>query len=104
MYTCMSLAANLNSNLKGKYKMKVGIFQNKDGGVSVVIPSAEALKVATIQQIVAAAVPEGKPFKIVEQYEIPVDRTFRNAWEIDEAELTSGAGAKQNTIGEMLGG
>ena len=31
-------------------------------------------------------------YKIVKNSEIPSDRTFRDAWEIDENELTDGVG------------
>jgi hypothetical protein len=49
----------------------------------------------TIEEIAAKDVPAGKPYKIVESY-IPSDRTFRNAWTGDEAELTDGVGAESN--------
>jgi hypothetical protein len=39
-------------------------------------------------------VPAGKPFKIIEASDIPTDRNQRNAWTVDEAELTDGAGAE----------
>jgi hypothetical protein len=39
-------------------------------------------------------VPAGKPFKIIDASEIPTDRSQRNAWTVDEAELTDGAGAE----------
>ena len=34
----------------------------------------------------------GHQYKIVDVAEVSSDRTFRNAWEIDEAELTDGVG------------
>ena len=39
------------------------------------------------------SVPTGLKYKIVEDSVIPSDRSFRNAWEVDEAELTDGVGA-----------
>ena len=68
------------------------IYQTDDGGVAVVIPSAEVLTEHTIEEIAAKDVPSGKPFKIVDASEIPSDRTFRNAWEVDETILTDGVG------------
>ena len=38
-------------------------------------------------------VPTGLKYKIVEDSVISSDRTFRSAWEVDEAELTDGVGA-----------
>jgi hypothetical protein len=58
------------------------IFPNDDGGVSIVIPAPECG--LTIEEIAARAVPEGKPYKIVDVSDIPTDRTFRNAWEYSE--------------------
>jgi hypothetical protein len=55
------------------------IFPTDDGGVAVIIPTAECG--LTIQQIAAKDVPMGKPYKIVDVSDVPSDRTFRNAWE-----------------------
>mgnify|MGYP006091953063 CR=1 FL=1 len=55
------------------------IYPTDDGGVAVIIPTAECG--LTIQQIAAKDVPMGKPYKIVDVSDVPSDRTFRNAWE-----------------------
>jgi hypothetical protein len=60
------------------------IYQNDDGGVSIIIPTPEALETMTIEEIAAKDVPSGKPFKIVDVSDIPSDRTFRDAWEYSE--------------------
>jgi hypothetical protein len=70
------------------------IYPNDDGGVSIIIPAAECG--LTIEQIAAKDVPAGKPFKIVDMADIPSDRTFRNAWEVDVNTLTDGVGAESN--------
>ena len=54
------------------------IFPTDDGGVAVIIPTAECG--LTIQQIAAKDVPMGKPYKIVDVADVPSDRVFRNAW------------------------
>jgi len=72
--------------------MKRIIYKNTDNTVSVVIPSDEALNLMTIEQIAKKDVPTGYKYKIVDVSEIPSDREFRNAWTIDEAELTDGVG------------
>jgi len=74
------------------------IYQTDEGGVSVIIPSDNALAEHTIQEIAEKDVPAGKPFKIVDVSDIPSDRTFRNAWEADEADLTDGIGADRSTF------
>ena len=68
------------------------IYQTDDGEVVVVIPTDEALQSHTIQEIAEKDVPAGKPYKIVSVDDIPSDRTFRNAWEVDETILTDGTG------------
>tara|TARA_R110000868_G_scaffold56075_1_gene173936 strand:+ start:448 stop:669 length:222 start_codon:yes stop_codon:yes gene_type:complete len=72
--------------------MKRIIYKNTDNTVSVVIPTDEALQSMTIEQIAKKDVPTGLKYKIVDVSEIPSDREFRNAWTIDEAELTDGVG------------
>ena len=74
------------------------IYQNDEGGVSIIIPTPEVLQQYTVEQVVLKDVPAGKPFKIVDTVTIPTDRTFRNAWEVDEAELTDGVGAEYDTF------
>jgi len=70
--------------------MKVIIYRQDNGAVAVVIPCDCGL---TIEQIAAKDVPTGKPYKIVNASDIPSDRTQREAWTVDEADLTDGVGA-----------
>jgi hypothetical protein len=72
------------------------IFPTDDGGVAVIIPSPNCLQEHTIEEIAAKDVPAGKPYKIVDVADIPSDRTFRNAWTVNEADLTDGVGAESN--------
>lgn len=58
------------------------IYENDDGGISIVIPASECG--LTIEEIAVKDVPMGKQYKIVDVSEIPEDRTFRNAWEWSE--------------------
>jgi hypothetical protein len=64
--------------------MRVIIYPNDDGGVSIVIPSSNTKY--TIEQLALKDVPAGKPYRIIDATEIPTDRTFRNAWEADFSE------------------
>ena len=66
------------------------IYKNESGGVSVIIPSPDCG--LTIEQIARKDVPVGKPYKIVNVSEIPSDRADRDAWMVDEADLTDGVG------------
>jgi hypothetical protein len=67
------------------------IYQTDEGAVAVIIPAPECP--LTIEEIAAKDVPTGKPYLIVDVADIPTDRTFRNAWEVDESTLTDGVGA-----------
>lgn len=60
------------------------IYPSDDGGVCVLVPTSEYLAEHTIEELALKDVPEGKPYKIVSTSDIPLDRTFRNAWEYQE--------------------
>jgi hypothetical protein len=55
--------------------MKI-IFQNSQGGISVIHPTGEL----SIEEVAAKDVPAGVAYEIVEDDAIPSDRFFRNAW------------------------
>lgn len=62
--------------------MKKIIFPNENG-ISILTPVDSKL---TIDQIAIKDVPVGLPYLIVDESDIPMDRTFRNAWEADFSE------------------
>jgi len=70
------------------------IYQNDEGGVSVVIPADCGL---TIEEIAAKDVPTGKPYKIVDVADIPTDRLSRDEWTLDKAGLTISIAAAKVT-------
>jgi len=73
------------------------IIYNQDNGVvAVIIPTQEALDVHGLMAIAIKDVPAGKPFKIVDAADIPSDRSERDAWTVDEADLTDGIGGESN--------
>ena len=65
------------------------IYKNTDGSISIIIPADCGL---TVEQIAQKDVPTGLNYKIVDVSEVPSDREFRDAWTIDDAELTDGVG------------
>lgn len=77
------------------------IYQTDEGGVAVIIPTPEALEQYGIEAIALKDVPAGKPFKIVDIADVPSDRTFRAAWEVEAATLTDGVGAESNQFPEV---
>jgi hypothetical protein len=74
--------------------MNSRIIYPSDDGVAIIVPAPECG--LTIEEIAAKDVPAGKPYKIVSVDDIPSDRTFRNAWTVNEADLTDGVGAESN--------
>ena len=70
------------------------IYKTDEGGVAIIIPAPNCEH--TIEQIAAKDVPSGKAYKIVDAADIPSDRTFRDAWEVDEATLTDGTGSEHD--------
>jgi hypothetical protein len=72
------------------------IFKNDQGGVSVIIPTPEALEQHGIQAIAIKDVPAGKRYKLVDAADIPSDRSDRDAWTVDEADLTDGVGGESS--------
>ena len=61
------------------------IFKIEDNSIAIITPTDEALSFATIEQIAEKDVPYDLPYWIVDTSNIPTDRTFRSAWEIDES-------------------
>ena len=74
---------------KDKIMDKRIIYKNTDGTIAIIIPANCGL---TVEQIAKKDVPTGLKYKIVNASEISSDREFRNAWTIDETELTDGVG------------
>jgi hypothetical protein len=70
--------------------------------ITSVTPTQEALDLYGIEAIAKKDVPHNLPYKIVEDAVIPADREFRNAWTIDDAELTDGVGGELNTFEELV--
>lgn len=58
------------------------IFENDEGGVSIIVPAPGTGM--TIDQVAKKDVPAGKEYWIVDVADIPEDRTFRNAWQLDD--------------------
>jgi hypothetical protein len=109
---------------------QVIIYNQDNGVVAVIIPTPEALEQYGIEAIAAKDVPGPKtiydvptgvfetdedtgenyevmgprvktyPYKIVDAADIPSDRSERNAWTVDEADLTDGIGGESNEFEE----
>lgn len=58
------------------------IFPNGSGGVSIIHPTGEI----PLEAVAFKDVPEGVPYLFIEDEDIPIDRTYRDAWETDFSE------------------
>ena len=64
----------------------------KDDSGRAIILSPAANESRTLEEIAKKDVPTGKKYKIVPVSDVSTDRSFRNAWTVDEADLTDGVG------------
>ena len=67
------------------------LYKQDNGIVAIVIPAKNTTR--TVEEIAAKDVPTGYKYKIVDEGDVPTDRSFRSAWTVDEANLTDGVGA-----------
>lgn len=66
---------------------QVILHENDVGGVTLCVPTSEALETYTILEIALKDTTTGKPFWIVDRTEVFDDHTFFNAWELDTEAL-----------------
>jgi len=74
------------------------LYKQDSGIVAVMCPVLTEINPSTgvewtIEEIAAKDVPTGKKYKIIDDSDIPTDRAFRDAWTVDESDLTDGEGA-----------
>lgn len=74
---------------------QVIIYSNDDESLAIVVPFLGCG--LTLEQIALKDVPSGKPFKIIDEADLPADRSSRTRWTVDEALLTDGVGADYGT-------
>lgn len=74
------------------------VVYEKDSVMYILVPSPEALKHYPLSMIAQKDVPEGVPFWIIADEEIPTDRTFRDAWVYNPTRPADGIGSKHNTF------
>lgn len=80
---------------------QVIIYKQDNGVVAIINPVQEAVEQYGIEAIALKDVPVGKPFKIISRSDLPTDRSLRNAWTVEESDLTDGVGAAWSTFDEV---
>ena len=68
---------------------KVLVYKENDTLI-VVHPTGEV----PIEQVAKNDIPAGLPYKIMDVSGIPTDRTFRDAWDMDESLFVDGVGGQ----------
>ena len=73
------------------------IYKQDSGVLAVITPILTEINPVTgnpftIEEIAAKDVPTGKKYKIIEDSDLPSNRNFRDAWTVDESDLTDGVG------------
>ena len=77
--------------------MRIIYLKDGDNTLSVMFPVLTEInsttgKEFTIDEIAKKDVPTGFKYKIIPYTDVSMDRTFREAWTVDEADLTDGVG------------
>ena len=77
--------------------MKI-VYKEDDGSITILTPVLTEINPATghpftLDELAAKDVPTGKKYKKIEDSDVSSDRSFRNAWTVDESDLTDGVGA-----------
>lgn len=72
---------------------EVIVYQVQGTPVSVTRPGPEASVLnVPLLQVAQHAVPDGVPFWLIEESDVPTDRAFREAWELDVSAMGEPAG------------
>jgi len=67
------------TGVDGVYNKRV-IYDNGEGGVSILVPSTHCPSIDRLIQ----DVPAGRAYQVIDMSEVPTDRTFRDAWTFEE--------------------
>tara|TARA_R100000149_G_C5842207_1_gene113814 strand:- start:303 stop:536 length:234 start_codon:yes stop_codon:yes gene_type:complete len=76
--------------------MKV-VYKETNGTVAVIHTVANSINPSTgqqwtVEELAKKDVPTGSKYKIIEDSDLPSNRNFRDAWVVDESDLTDGVG------------
>lgn len=75
--------------------MKV-IYKNLDNTVAVIIPVQKVITVVGAKALAEKDVPQGLPYWVVEDNDVPQDRTQRSQWVMDTDKEPDGFGGESN--------
>ena len=79
------------------------VYKNEDNSISVVMPTKEALKFATIDEIAKKDVPHNLPYWIIDQSEIPAEVELMDAWELsNDIGIPHGIGSESSEFSQEI--
>ena len=79
--------------------MKI-VFKNKDNSIGIITPTDEALRFATVIQVAEKDVPKDLPYWLVNDTDIPSDRTNRDRWVLEDMPEPAGFGGASNEFSD----
>jgi len=79
------------------------IYMQKSGTIAIMQRNPTEInpstgKLWTDEEVAQKDVPTGFKYKIIDDSDEPTDRSFRDAWVVDESELTDGVGADYGVL------
>lgn len=77
---------------------QVIIYKQIGGVMAVIHPAPDIVLLYGIDAIAQKDVPFGMPYKIIDESEVPKDRTLRQTWIVEDVYLTDGVGASFSTF------
>ena len=79
--------------------MKI-IFKNKDNSIGIITPTQEVLASVGLLAIAEKDVPQDLPYWLVNDTDIPADRTDRDRWVIEDMPEPDGFGGESNEFSD----
>ena len=76
------------------------IYENKDNTVAVLIPAQEVLDTVGLLAIAEKDVPQDLPYWLVNDTDIPSDRSERNQWILEDMPTPDGFGGASNEFSD----
>jgi hypothetical protein len=70
---------------------KAILYNEIDGNLAIIGISPQSTR--SVNEIAELSVPTGLPYRIIDAADVPTDKTHRNSWTVDVADLTDGVGA-----------
>ena len=68
------------------------VYRDPNDGRAIIIDPLNTETGRTIEEIAIKDVPTGCKYKIIDVGDVSTDRSFRNAWTVEESDLTDGEG------------